>query len=324
MSGYILHLPEDESVVLSGPVVRRLIDTGDGDAALLYLALLQNKGSVDPQRLQEKLRWGESRFRGALTALERQALVARPGGESPQPAREAADRRPEYTRMDLARAMEGGEFAGLVTAVEQRLGKKLTTPDVGILLGLYDDVGLPADVIYLLVNFCAERIAAQYGPGRRPTLRQIEREGYTWARLGLMDQSSAAGYIRKYQQGRQALPRLMALLRLGDRQPSPGEEKYLLAWNDMGFEDAVIELAYDRTVLNCKELKWPYINKILTTWHQKGLHTVQQVMEGDRPAPRRRESPAQSLEERDTIRADMARMEKYRSELRRKREEEGK
>ena len=26
MSGYVLHLPEDESVVLSGPVSRRLIE----------------------------------------------------------------------------------------------------------------------------------------------------------------------------------------------------------------------------------------------------------------------------------------------------------
>ena len=46
-----------------------------------------------------------------------------------------------------------------------------------MLLGLYDDLGLPADVIFLLVSFCAERTAQQYGPGRRPTLRQIEREG---------------------------------------------------------------------------------------------------------------------------------------------------
>ena len=67
-------------------------------------------------------------------------------------------------------------------------------------------MGLPADVIFLLVSFCAERTAQQYGPGRRPTLRQIEREGYAWARLGLMTQESAAAYIKDYQHRREDPP----------------------------------------------------------------------------------------------------------------------
>lgn len=317
MSGYILRLPEEESIVLSGPVARRLIQAGDGDAALLYMAVLQNKGVMDDDRLLKLLAWPRPRFDRALSALAGQGLISRPDGSAPvsqsAPAPAPAQERPEYTRADMARALEGGEFSSLTAAVEEKLGKKLTTPDLNILLGLYDYLGLPADVIYLLVCFCAERTVAQYGPGRKPTLRQIEKEGFTWARLGLMNQEKADGYIRKYHQGRQAMPRMMRLLRLGDRLPAPSEEKYLLAWNDMGFEDAAIELAYDKTILKCKELKWPYMNKILTSWHQKGLHTVDQVQQGDRPADR--SAPAQPRRE-ESKRADMARMEKYLKELR--------
>ena len=115
----------------------------------------------------------------------------------------------------MARALEGAEFAALTSAVEDKLGKKLTTPDLASLLGLYDQLGLPSDVIFLLVGFCVERTVMQYGEGRRPTMRQIEKEGYVWARLGLMDQESASAYINKYLRSREALPRLMALLRLG-------------------------------------------------------------------------------------------------------------
>ena len=104
-----------------------------------------------------------------------------PDGEAPAPASQGAqmpapppaDWQTEYTRADMARALEGAEFAGLTGAVEEKLGKKLTTPDVAILLGLYDQLGLPADVIFLLVGFCAERTALQYGEGRWPTMRQI-------------------------------------------------------------------------------------------------------------------------------------------------------
>jgi len=325
MSGYILNLPEDEGVVVSGQAARRLVEGGDGDAALLYIAVLRNRGNMDEGKLAGQLGWPEGRLRQALGSLVRQGLAAPPAREAAAdaPPRREEDRT-EYTRADMARALEGAEFAGLTSAVEEKLGKKLTTPDLAALLGLYDQLGLPADVIFLLVGFCTERTAAQYGPGRRPTLRQIEKEGYAWARQGLFSQESAAAYIRKYQKRREGLPLLMGLLRLGDRVPAPSEEKYLLAWSEMGFDNEVIELAYDKTVLKCKELKWPYLNKILCSWHQKGLHTLAEVEAGDRPGsarnPRRsgnnmRPAPA------ETAKDDMARMEKYLQQLRREKEE---
>ena len=329
MSGYTLRLPQEESVVLSGPAAARLIRRGDGDAALLYIAVLRSRGTGEEETLRAALGWPEDRFRRALSVLAGEGLVALPQGTETAPAVPASaaaltppERQVEYTRADMARALEGAEFAGLTAAVEEKLGKKLTTPDLAVLLGLYDQVGLPADVIFLLVGFCVERAARQYGPGRRPTLRQIEREGYAWARLGLMTQESAAAYIKDYQQRRKALPELMRLLRLGDRQPGPSEERYLLSWAGMGFDQAVIELAYDKTLLKCKELKWPYMNKILTSWHQKDLHTLSEVEAGDRPAGslRTRRPPEGAASTPDRT-AELQRMDRY---LRRMREEQGK
>lgn len=307
--------------MLSGPVARRLIDGGDGDAALLYIAVLQDRGGSDDEKLRARLGWDEARFRRALDTLTRQGLVSLPerSAAASGPPERGRGERTEYTRADLVRALEGAEFAALTGAVEEKLGRKLTTPDLSILLGLYDQLGLPADVIFLLVGFCAERNS---GSGGRLTLRKIEREGYVWARLGLMDQASAAAYIRESQRRREALPRLMRLLGLGDRQPGPSEERYLTEWSGMGFEDAALELAYDKTLLKCRELKWPYMNKILCSWHQKGLHTLAEIQAGDRPASARqraalsrpRDGGAPPLE-------DIARMEKYRRQLSGEKEE---
>lgn len=415
-------LPEEGGVVLSRAAAEGLVRTGSGDAALLYIALLQNRSAAEG----EMFGWPEERLSGALRILADLKLIELPEGmvkassidkmssidkassagkafstdkasstdkmssaskaspmgkvsfigealsvgkvsfmgetlsmskvssmskassmdkipstdkassvgnmpcmgETPSGVEKLlllppdSQERPEYTRADMACALEGAEFATLVAAVEEKLGKKLTTPDVAILLGLYDYLGLPPDVIYLLVGFCMERLAQQYGPGRRPTLRQIEKEGYLWARLGLMSQETAAAHIRKYHHQREVLPRLMTLLRLGDRPAAPSEEKFLLSWNEMGFEDAAIELAYDKTILKCKELKWAYMNKILLSWHQKGLHTVQAIQERD--CPRRagaRKTPSPLQETAETVREDMARMDKYLQELRRQREE---
>ena len=201
------------------------------------------------------------------------------------PARE----RPDYTRDDVTSLLErDNRFSGLTAEVERKLGKRLSTADLQILVGLYDYLGLPAEVIFLLVNHCAERISTLYGSGRRPTLRQIEKEGYRWAKLELMDLDRASAYLKQYAARQGQIPRLMSMLGLGDRRPSPSEEKYLLSWLEMGFSPEAIELAYDKTILKCRELKWSYLNGILRHWHEKGLHSLQEVQEGD-AAPARRD-----------------------------------
>ena len=286
-------------------VADRLIASGDADCALLYIYLIR-RGSGPESELCRALNMRPERLRAAAERLRALGLVS---GGAPLPSGEL----PEYTAEDVVRrSREDPAFRCILAEAESVLGLTLSTQETKTLSGVYDYVGLPSDVIFLLVGYCCERTAQRYGPGRRPTLRQIEREGYTWARLGLMDQDRAAAYIRDRQRQREALPRLMALLRLGDRPASPSEEKYLLSWAAMGFEDAAIERAYDKTILKCKELKWPYMNKILTSWHEKGLHTLREVEDGDRPAPRRQAPQPQGAQARE----DMARMERYLQRLR--------
>ena len=59
-------------------------------------------------------------------------------------------------------------------------------------------------------------------------------------------------------------------------------------------------LAYDKTVLKCHELKWPYCNGILKRWHEAGLHTVEEVEQRDRPrkAPDQ-QPPAETPQQND-------------------------
>jgi hypothetical protein len=231
--------------------------------------------------LAGELRWERGRIESAEETLRQLGLIASAAAEVPEPA----DEKPEYQRSDIMDHLSGnGEFRGLVAEVEKRLGKKLTTPDLGVLLGLHDYLGLPADVIYLLVCHCAERIQRKYGEGRRPTLRQIEKEGYYWARLGVDTQKAAVEYLKRYNEKQAAVPRYMRVLGLGDRLPVAAEEKYLAAWQEWGFAPEAVAIAYEKTVMKCHELKWPYCNGILKRWHDAGLHTPEEIQSGDRPA----------------------------------------
>lgn len=270
----------DEGVTLSAQVVKRLLEKGDGDAALLYLALLRRRGAVPPRSLAGELRWDRDRIEAAETALRQMGLVAAGREAPPEPAEE----KPDYQRTDVAERLERSqEFRALTDQVERKLGKKLTTPDVAVLLGLTDYLGLPADVVYLLVCHCVERVQRRSGPGRRPGMKQIEKEGYAWARRGIDTQRAAVEYLKKYAERQGAIPPYMRALGLGDRLPVASEEKYLNAWQEMGFPPETVALAYDKTVLKCHELKWPYCNGILKRWHEAGLHTPEEIERADKP-----------------------------------------
>lgn len=297
MAGYILR--EDQpNIVLPAQQADRLIGRGDGDAALLYLCLLRADRGVTAQELQRKLKWSQLRLHAAETALQELGLIDRPPEQKPP---EPAQERPVYTADDLTDLITGDAgFRMLVPQTEEKLGKRLKTADLQILAGLYDDLGLPADVIYLLVCHCVARSEERYGPGRRPTLRQIEKEGYHWAQRGLFDQESASRYLRDWNVRRSAMSRYMQVLGLGDRRPVESEERYITDWMDKGFPPETVALAYDKTVFYKKELNWRYLNGILRRWHENGWHTEEEVRQSDSRKPSRREE-----------KKDDSRMEKY-------------
>ena len=297
MAGYILR--EDQpNIVLPAQQADRLIGRGDGDAALLYLCLLRADRGVTAQELQRRLKWSQLRLHAAETALQELGLIDRPPEQKPP---DPAQERPMYTADDLTDLLTGDAgFRMLVPQTEEKLGKRLKTADLQILAGLYDDLGLPADVIYLLVCHCVTRSEERYGPGRRPTLRQIEKEGYHWAQRGLFDQESASRYLRDWNVRRSAMSRYMQVLGLGDRRPVESEERYIADWMDKGFPPETVALAYDKTVFYKKELNWRYLNGILRRWHENGWHTEEEVRQSDSRKPSRREE-----------KKDDSRMEKY-------------
>ena len=275
MAGYVLHLKEEESITLSAATLKRLIGGGNGDAALLYLAILHSHGAAEAEKLAKILSWDEKRVRAAEQALYEMQLVGAP--EKPLPEPPQTQEMPDYTREDIARKLEGdGRFACLLREVEHKLGP-LSIPSVKKLLGLYENLGLPADVVYTLVNYCITKKAQQFGEGRLPNMREIEKEGYVWARKELFSIEKASEYMKREQVLRGRYPEYMAALQMAGRASAPSEEKYLSAWAEMGFPAETVSEAYDRTVLHCHEFRWPYCNGILKRWHEKGLHTLEEV-----------------------------------------------
>ena len=279
-------LTPNEILSLSAQAARRLLSAGDGDAALLYLALLESGG--DTEKARAALGWDHPRLTGAHLRLVRLELAEPPSG-APVPAEPVPDQPPAYSRADILSAMEGEvPFPPLCREMERCLGRPLGETDLKSLYTIYDYLALPPEVILLLANWCAAEAERKFGAGRRPRMGDVKREAFRWKRLGLDTVEGAEHFLRRQQQLAGRERELLPLLGIRDRLPLTKEREYLSAWVDMGFADDAIQLAYERTLFQKQQMNWPYMNSILKRWHQAGLHTAAQVRAGDtRPAPAR-------------------------------------
>ena len=259
--------------------VHKLLSAGSGDAALLYLYI--HSGN-DLSSAEQALGWNPSRLSCAAATLRQLDLLP-----EKRPAPVLAGERPQYGERDVLCAMDtDSAFRALYGEVQRLLGRTLNTEELKILLGFVRYLGLPADVISVLVCYCKDR-ARQKGSLRNPSLRTIEKEAYAWAEQGIDTMEEAAAFIQRQNLRRSRLGQLMEILQIRGRPLTAGEERYAHGWLDMGFDWEAISMAYERTCLNTGGLSWAYMNKILTRWQEAGLLTGEQIRTGDRnPLPK--------------------------------------
>ena len=262
-----------EKVTLNERELQKLFGIGNGDAALLYIYLRSGNSIQTAAELgltANQLSLAEAMLRQMGLWEEEKKNTFIPG------------ERPAYSENDVVRAMDSdGDFRSLYGEIQRLLGKHLNTEELKILLGFSRYLGLPNDVISVLVCYCKEA-ARNRGSLRNPSLRTIEKEAYAWAEQGIETLEQAAAYIRSRNLRNSRLEKLKQQLQIRGRNLTAGEEKYAQSWLDMGFADEVVAMAYERTCLNTGGLSWAYMNKILQRWHENGLHTAEEVRRGDK------------------------------------------
>ena len=258
---------------ISAEHAAKLLKAANPDAALLYLYLQCGNAIANAEA---DLNLSAVRMQCAAAMLRQAGLW-----EDRKPVMMVGER-PAYSERDVLNADSCDvEFKSLRGEVERLLGRNLNTEELKILLGFVRYLGMPAEVITMLVCYCIDRIS-QKGSNRKPSLRTIEKEAYAWAERGIDTMEEAIAFTQSQAVRNSRIGRLKQLLQLSDRKLTGAEERYVQQWLDWGFDDAAISMAYERTCLNTGGLKWPYMNKILLSWQQAGLLTGQQVQGGDR------------------------------------------
>jgi len=250
----------------------KLLSAAGGDVALLYLYI--HSGNA-PEQAQKELNMTAPRYECAAATLRQLGLWP----ESKKVL--VMGERPTYSEGDVLSAMDTDrDFRSVYGELQRLLGRSLNTEEMKIILGFTRYLGLPADVICVLVCYCKDR-ATQQGK-RMPSLRTVEKEAYFWAEQGIDTVEEASAFIQKRNQQNSQIGQLMQKLQIRGRNLTSAEEKYARKWLEAGFDLKVITMAYERTCLNTGGLNWNYMDKILTRWQEEGLMTPEQIKAGDK------------------------------------------
>ena len=267
-----------EALKLTQTDLKKLLGAASPDAALLHLYLACGNRL---ENAETELSLSASRVSCATATLRQLGLLA-----DDRPSHIAPGERPSYSETDVLEAMDtDNSFRSLYGEVQRLLGRTLNTEELKILLGFVRYLGFSADVISVLICYCKDR-SRQKGSLRNPSLRTIEKEAYAWAERGIETVEDASAFIQAQNVRNSRLSRLMSLLQIRGRNLTAAEERYAQSWLDMGMEEEVLAMAYERTCLNTGGLNWAYMNKILQRWNQQGLRTAEEVRGGDRKLPK--------------------------------------
>ena len=166
---------------------------------------------------------------------------------------------------------EDPEIPQLLEALQEVLSRPLTPYETEGFLYLYS--GLRLSSSYLL-------LAAQYSRERgKDSIRQIERLVTGWVEKGIDSYDAAEAEIRRLARRESNEGRIRELFGIRDRNLSAKEKEYIEHWfTDLGYGEEIIKLAYDRTVDNTGKAAFPYLNRILNRWQEKGVDTPEQAV----------------------------------------------
>lgn len=221
--------------------------------------------------LRAWLYWKERGFLGGKENAPRQ---------KPLPAA-----RPDYSPQELVQYAKHPEVQRLFGTAQQKLGRMLSQQDMSMLFSLYDWLGLPIDVIELLVSYCTAN-------GHRGT-RYIEKVALNWAEEGIDTVEKAAASIELRKTGFRAV---LQAFGQGNRLPVPAEEAYMKKWlQTYALPTDVVRLACERTVLQTGKPSFAYADRILESWRKAGVKTLADVEAQDAAfaAKKSREAPAE-------------------------------
>ena len=175
---------------------------------------------------------------------------------------------------------QNDEIVQLLYIAEQYLGKTLSPTESQKLLFFYDGLGLSADLIEYLLEYCVSH--------NHKSIRYIEKVAIAWAEEGITTVEQAKRSNSRYNK---EYFTILKALGITNRNPVETEITLMDTWlKTYCFSMEIIQEACNRTVLQTGQASFQYTDKILEGWKKKEVKTLDDIRSLDDEHQKRRQS----------------------------------
>lgn len=190
----------------------------------------------------------------------------------------------------VSQLKQNEDIVQLLYIAEQYLGKTLSATEMQKILFFYDGLGLSADLIEYLIEYCVSR--------NHKSIRYIETVATAWAQEGITSveeaKKSSSRYNKEYFS-------ILKALGITNRNPVETEITLMDTWlKTYGFSIDIIQEACNRTVLQTGQASFQYADKILEGWKKKEVRNLEDIRSLDDQHKKRSQSSRKTAATRQT------------------------
>lgn len=160
---------------------------------------------------------------------------------------------------------EDSGIAHVLSEAERILGKTFTSSDTETIVWLISYAGIAPEILCMVIQYCA-------GIGKT-NLRYIQKTALEWLDSGIDTIESAEERIHFLNEARSWEGEVKRRLEIYGRSLVAKEKEYAESWRLYNISPELIHFAYEKCIEKTAKLSFPYINKLLISWHRKGIKT---------------------------------------------------
>ncbi len=187
--------------------------------------------------------------------------------------------KPPETKLTMKEVLrlkeEDAGIAHVLSEAERILGKTFTTSDTETIVWLISYAGVAPEVLITVIAYCS-------GIGKN-NLRYIQKTALEWLDSGIDTIEAAEERIFALNEARSWEGEVKRVLGIYGRSLVTKEKEFAESWRLYGISPELIHFAYEKCIEKTAKLSFPYINKLLLSWHTKGIKTPAEAAAENKP-----------------------------------------
>ena len=272
-----------QDTLLPNTFIDRYMPRANGEFVKVYIFLLRvlsnAQEDITTEELADRLQCAEKDILRALRYWQKEGLLSLTYGpgkvlnsvmllDYPDAAPEPQKTEKNLPSPDQAEEQKNEEaLKQLLFAAEHLLGKPMTPQEVQKILYFHDSLGMSPDLIEFLVEYCVSK--------NHKSMRYMEKVALAWNEAGITSVSMARENSSLFKSEYFSVLRYLGIT---GRNPVKEETAIIDKWLDtFGFDLPLIQEACSRTILKTGQPSFQYTDRILTDWHSRNVHTIEDV-----------------------------------------------